>query len=163
MEDDDARRDTGRGSVDFHSQLQLRARAFDEAACRWGPRNLEQGAILHRDYVVFDPLPEDAFGAQVHLVLAAAFAPDPRAQRRMLVPFRVNADARVQVASAAEAFDATLALQPGDYALYYEVCEGDEVYYRLTLVPATQPVTARYLLDDPWGGAQDAPLQDGTL
>ncbi|KMM76216.1 hypothetical protein ACP93_06755 [Xanthomonas sp. NCPPB 1128] len=147
-----------------HSQLQLRARAFDAAACRWGPRNLEQGAILHRDYVVFDPLPEDAFGAHVHLTLATAFAPDPRAQRRMQVPFRVNADARVQVASAAEAFDVTLALQPGDYALYYEVCEGDdEVYYRLTLVPATQPVTACYLLDDPWGGAQDAPLLEGML
>ncbi len=147
-----------------HSQVQLRARAFDEAACRWGPRNLEQGAVLHRDYVVFDPLPEDAFGAQVHLVLAEAFAPDPRAQRRMQVPFRVNPDARVQVASAAEAFDVTLALQPGDYALYYEVCEGDdEVYYRLTLVPAAQPVAARYLLDDPWGGVRDAPLQEGLL
>ncbi|MBB6364960.1 transglutaminase-like putative cysteine protease [Xanthomonas sacchari] len=146
-----------------HSQVQLRARDFNEAACRWRPRNLEQGAILHRDYVVFAPLPEDAFGAQVHVVLATAFAPDPRAQRRMQVLFRVNPNARVQVASAAEAFDVTLPLQPGDYALYYEVCEGDEVYCRLTLVPAAQPVAARYLLDDPWGGAQDAPLQDGML
>jgi hypothetical protein len=146
-----------------HSQLQLRARGFDEAACRWGPRNLQQGAILHRDYVVFDPLPEDAFGAQVHVTLAAAFAPDPCAQRRMRVPFRVRAGDVVQVASAAEAFEVTLALQAGDYALYYEICEGDEVYYRFTLVPAAQPVAARYLLDDPWGGTQDAPLLEGML
>ncbi|MBB4128129.1 hypothetical protein GGR77_003451 [Xanthomonas translucens] len=146
-----------------HSQLQLRARGFDEAACRWGPRNLQQGAILHRDYVVFDPLPEEAFGAHVHLTLAAAFAPDPAAQRRMQVPFRVDVGDAVQVASAAEAFDVTLALQAGDYAVYYEVCEGDEVYYRFTLVPAAQSVAACYLLDDPWGGAQGAPLQEGTV
>ncbi|MDQ1094468.1 hypothetical protein QE400_003881 [Xanthomonas sacchari] len=146
-----------------HSQVQLRARAFDAAACRWGPRNLQQGAILHRDCVVFDPLPEDAFGAQVHLLLSAAFASDPSAQRRMRVPFRVEPGAQVQVASAAEAFDVTLALQPGDYALYYEVCEGDEVCYRLTLVPAAAPVMACYLLDDPWGGVRDALLQHGTL
>lgn len=146
-----------------HSQLQLRARGFDEAACRWGPRNLQQGAILHRDYVVFDPLPEDAFGARVHVTLAAAFAPDPGAQRRMQVPFRVHAGAAVQVASAAEAFAVTLPLQPGDYALYYEICEGEEVYYRLTLVPAAQPVAACYLLDDPWGGAQGMALQEGMV
>lgn len=48
-----------------------------------------------------------------------------------------------------------------DYAAYYEVCEGDEVYYRFTLVPAAQPVAACCLLDDPWGGAQGAPLQEG--
>ncbi|MCW0461783.1 hypothetical protein NB717_002851 [Xanthomonas sacchari] len=119
MENDDARRDTDadRGSADFPKPGAVACPRLRRGRLPLGSRNLEQGAVLHRDYVVFDPLPEDAFGAQVHLVLAEAFAPDPRAQRRMQVPFRVDPDAQVQVASAAEAFDVTLALQPGDYAL----------------------------------------------
>ena len=39
-----------------HSQIQFRARGFDEGSSQWGEVNLEQGAIIHRDYVVFDPV-----------------------------------------------------------------------------------------------------------
>jgi len=144
-----------------HSQIQFRARAFDEAACRWGKLNLEQGAILHRDYVVFDPLPEDAFGANVHLKLEAAFSPDPGAQRCIVAPFHVADAEHVEVASAAERFKLDLALEARDYALYFEVCEGEEIFYRITLVPADGHVAARYLLDDPWGGEKDKPLLEG--
>lgn len=145
-----------------HSQIQFRARAFDEAACRWGTVNLEQGAILHRDYVVFDPLPEDAFGANVYLKLEAAFSPDPGAQRCIVVPFHVDDADRVEIASAAERFKVDLALEARDYALYFEVCEGEEIFYRITLVPSDGHVAASYLLDDPWGGEKGKPLLEGV-
>ncbi len=65
-------------SVDLlisHSQIQFRSRPFDEASSQWGKVNLAQGAVLHSDYVVFDPLPEDAFGANVNLNLTNRFTP----------------------------------------------------------------------------------------
>lgn len=68
-----------------HSQIQFRARPFDESSSQWGKVNLEQGAVLHRDYVVFDPLPEDAFGANVYLSLTNSFALDETAQRCIVV------------------------------------------------------------------------------
>ncbi|WPN60826.1 competence protein ComJ [Pseudomonas sp. P9_31] len=63
-----------------HSQIQFRSRPFDEASSQWGEVNLEQGAIIHSDYVVFDPLPEDAFGANMHLKLEDSFHLDPCTQ-----------------------------------------------------------------------------------
>ncbi|WP_239515026.1 competence protein ComJ, partial [Enterobacter ludwigii] len=56
-----------------HGQIVLRSRAFDETVSRWGPVNIEQGAIIHPDYVIFDPLPEDAFGANVNIRLVNDF------------------------------------------------------------------------------------------
>ncbi|CRL99894.1 hypothetical protein [Pseudomonas sp. 25 E 4] len=41
-------------SVDLlisHSQIQFRSRPFDEASSQWGKVNLEQGAVLHSDYI----------------------------------------------------------------------------------------------------------------
>lgn len=151
-------------SVDLlisHSQIQFRARPFDEASSQWGKRNLEQGAILHRDYVVFDPLPEDAFGANVHLSLSNSFTLDEAAQRCIVVPFHVTDPAHVEVASASEKFKVELGLVKRDYALYFEVCEGEEIFYRITLVPTDAKVEPRYLLDDPWGGEKDQSLDEG--
>jgi hypothetical protein len=44
-----------------HSQILLRSRDYDEKLSQWGKGNVSQGAVLHKDYVIFDPLPEDAF------------------------------------------------------------------------------------------------------
>ncbi|MFV8157325.1 hypothetical protein ACNQ0Y_23175, partial [Enterobacter cloacae complex sp.6730552] len=49
------------------------------------------------------------------------------------------------------------------YSLYYEICEGDEIYYNFTLVPEKDTVTAKFLLDDPWGGKKDNPLKEGVF
>lgn len=38
-----------------HSQIQLRSRAYDEASSQWGKLNIDQGAVIHKDYVIFDP------------------------------------------------------------------------------------------------------------
>ena len=144
-----------------HSQIQFRSRDFDEISCQWGRVNLEQGAIIHSDYVVFDPLPEDAFGANVHLKLEIRFNLDPTAQRCIVVPFRVSDPGHVEIASAAEKFKVELDLEKRDYALYFEVCEGEEIFYKITLVPSDSKVPAKYLLDDPWGGEKDKVLVGG--
>jgi len=49
-----------------HSQIQVRSRPFDEALSQWGKVNIEQGAVIYKDYVIFDPLPEDSFGANIY-------------------------------------------------------------------------------------------------
>jgi len=144
-----------------HSQIQFRSRAFDESSSQWGDVNLEQGAIIHSDYVVFDPLPEDAFGANVHLKLDDSFNLDPTAQRCIVVPFHVTDTNHVEIASAAEKFKVELDLEPRNYALYFEVCEGEEIFYKITLVPSNSKVVGKYLLDDPWGGEKDKVLVEG--
>lgn len=153
-------------SVDLlisHSQIQFRSRPFDERTSQWGKKNLEQGAVIHRDYVIFDPLPEEAFGANIHLYLTSRFDPDLSAQRCMVVPFHVTDSACVEVASASEKFTVELGLEERDYALYFEVCEGDEIFYKITLVPAEEKVSAKYLLDDPWGGEENKLLVEGKF
>lgn len=120
-------------SVDLlisHSQIIFRSRPYDEASSQWGKVNVEQGAVIHSDYVVFDPLPEDAFGANVHLNVASSFNLDEASQRCIVVPFHVTDPTHVEVASAAEKFNVELDLEKRDYALYFEVCEGDEIFTR---------------------------------
>ncbi|KNH26066.1 hypothetical protein ACS77_17585 [Pseudomonas syringae] len=141
-----------------HSQIQFRSRDFDETSSQWGKINLAQGAVLHSDYVVFDPLPEDSFGANVHLKLEDSFNLDPSTQRCIVVPFHVTDPGHVEIASAAEKFKVELDLEKRDYALYFEVCEGEEIFYKITLVPSDSKAPARYLLDDPWGGEKDKVL-----
>ena len=41
-----------------HSQILLRSRYYDEKLSQWGKGNVSQGAVLYKDYVIFDPLPE---------------------------------------------------------------------------------------------------------
>ena len=145
-----------------HSQVVVRSRPYDEGLSQWGTGNIDQGAVLHPDYVVFDPLPEDAFGAKVHLLLADKFQKDERAARCIVAPFRVTDRAALEVASAAEKFKIDLDLPLESYDLYYEVCEGDEVFYKFTFVLGGQD-GAQYLMDDPWGGKKGQPLKAGKF
>lgn len=63
-----------------HSQIVLRSRDYDEKLSQWGKGNVSQGAVLHKDYVIFDPLPEDVFGANVNIKIENAFKLDENAQ-----------------------------------------------------------------------------------
>ncbi|MCC8381116.1 competence protein ComJ [Xenorhabdus sp. PB30.3] len=146
-----------------HNQIQVRSRPFDEKLCQWGGENIKQGAILHKDYVVFDPLPDDAFGTNIHLTLEENFNMDPLVQRCMVVPFYVTDKNKLEIASATEKFKIDLDLKETLYSLYYEVCEGDEVFYKLTFVPSEIKVDTKYMLDDPWGGEKNKPLQEGKV
>jgi hypothetical protein len=137
-----------------HNQIQVRARPYDEKSSQWGDENVKQGAVLHEDYVIFDPLPDDAFGANVHLILSDSFSLDVSSQRCIVVSFCIENTKELELASAAEKISIDLGLEAGKYALYYEVCEGGEIFYKLTFVPVETKVDARYLLDDPWGGVK---------
>ncbi|EOC9629825.1 competence protein ComJ [Enterobacter ludwigii] len=125
--------------------------------------NIEQGAIIHPDYVIFDPLPEDAFGANVNIRLVNDFILSVDAQRCIVVPFEVSDNNGFVVASAMEAVKINLDLTPGGYLVYFEICEGHEVYYNFSFVPADVPVAPMYLLDDPWGGVKGKKLHCGNL
>ncbi|WNW10067.1 competence protein ComJ [Pseudomonas sp. DTU_2021_1001937_2_SI_NGA_ILE_001] len=144
-----------------HSQILVRGRDYSEEDSQWGPLNIRQGAIIHDDYVIFDPLPDDTFGAHVELAVCEAFAQDSRAQRCIAVSFRVADSTRVEVASATESKRLNIGLKEMHYALYFEVCEGDEVFYKFTFVPSDAHQEPRYVIDDPWGGTQGAALVKG--
>ncbi|WP_029150854.1 competence protein ComJ [Microbacterium indicum] len=162
--------DTNEQSVDLliaHHQVLVRARPYDDGLAQWGPGNGDQGAVLHPDYLTFDPLPEEAFGAMVHLMLASAFSPDPDAARSIVAPFAVAEPGAVEVASAAESFPVELGLVAGSYDVHFEICEGEdedaEIYYRFTFVPNASPAAPRFLIDDEWGGEAGQPLCTGMF
>lgn len=149
-----------------HHQIIVRARPFDDRLAQWGQGNADQGAVLHPDYLTFDPLPDEAFGAFVRLRLAAAFSPDPDAARSIVAPLVVEDPSAVEVASATEEFPVTLGLTPGTYDVHYEICESEEeeeIYYRFTFIPNPVPTAPRFLLDDEWGGEAGQPLYTGTF
>ena len=146
-----------------HSQILLRSRDYDERLSQWGKGNVSQGAVLHRDYVIFDPLPEDAFGANVNIKIENVFKLDENAQRCIVVPFFITDKQKLQIASATEKFDLNIDVNDKVYSLFYEICEGDEIYYNFTLVPTKEAVAAKFLLDDPWGGIKDHPLREGIF
>ncbi|MGM8447159.1 competence protein ComJ [Enterobacter bugandensis] len=146
-----------------HSQILLRSRDYDEKLSQWGKGNVSQGAVLHKDYVIFDPLPENAFGANVYIKIDNTFILDNNAQRCMVVPFFITDKNKLQIASAAEKFDVNIDVTNKTYSLFYEICEGDEIYYNLTLVPDKDTITAKFLLDDPWGGVKGYPLKEGLF
>ncbi|PIT17334.1 hypothetical protein BGI32_02860, partial [Snodgrassella alvi] len=144
-----------------HNQILVRARSYSEQLSQWGKENIEQGAVIHWDYVIFDPLPEDAFGANVFLKLTNKFVMDEKTQRCIVTPFYVNGSNNVEVASATEKFKINIKLDSPLYSLYYEICESDEVFYKFTFVPTEIPIEAQYLIDDPWGGEKDKALKLG--
>ena len=79
-----------------HSQILLRSRYYDEKLSQWGKGNVSQGAVLYKDYVIFDPLPEDAFGANVNIKVENVFALDKNAQRCIVVPFFITNKHKLQ-------------------------------------------------------------------
>ena len=146
-----------------HNQILVRSRAYSEKLSQWGKENIEQGAVIHKDYVIFDPLPEEAFGANVFLKLTDNFVMDENTQRCIVTPFYINNSNNVEVASAAEQFKINIKFETSLYDLYYEICEDDEVFYKFTFVPTEIPTVAKYLMDDPWGGEKDKALKLGFL
>ncbi|MEA3711515.1 competence protein ComJ, partial [Enterobacter hormaechei] len=76
----------------------LRSRDYDEKLSQWGKGNVSQGAVFHKDYVIFDPLPEDAFGANVDIKIDNSLILDETAQRCIVVPFFITNKNKLQVA-----------------------------------------------------------------
>lgn len=126
-----------------------------------GRKNIAQGEVIYDDYVIFDPLPEDTFGANIHLTLTNDFKIDKDTQRCIVVPLYIRNNGNVEIASAAEKFKIDFFFENSLYSLYYEVCEGDEIFYKLTFIPSETPITPMYLMDDPWGGEKINLLRQG--
>jgi len=141
-------------------QIQVRSRDYSEDYCQWGDDNIAQGAIIHPGYLTFDPLAEEAFRAVVKLSLTEQFQEDPLAQRRMVVPFEVLEPDKLALLSVAESVGIELPLVQSRYALYFEICQDQEIYFRMTFVPA-KDIQARFLMNDEWGGERDQPLVEG--
>jgi hypothetical protein len=145
-----------------HNQILVRSRAYDEGLSQWGAGNVSQGALLHSDCLIFDPLPDDAFGAKVILEVADQFAPNAGSARCIVAPFHIVDRGLLEVASVTEKFKITLNLSLEDYVVYFEICEGDEVFYKFTFVPGGD-IEPKYLLDDPWGGLKGKILVSGKF
>lgn len=146
-----------------HNQILVRSRPYDEGLSQWGTGNLDQGAVLHEDYLIFDPLPDDAFGAKVYLQVVDKFEMDEQAARCIVAPFRIADHGALEVASATEKFKIALTLPLDSYALYCEVCEGEEVFYKFTFSLDAVNRQAMYLCDDPWGGGKGKLLSSGIF
>ncbi|WP_423393805.1 competence protein ComJ [Burkholderia sp. LMG 21824] len=146
-----------------HSQILVRSRPYDEGLSQWGTGNIDQGAVLYADYLIFDPLPDDAFGAKVYLQVVDKFEMDERAARCIVAPFRIEDRNSLEVASAIEKFKITVPLPLDCYDVYYEVCEGEEVFYKFTFASEAVHRQAMYLRDDPWGGKKDKLLVAGRF
>ena len=150
-----------------HNQIIVRSRPYDDQFAQWGEGNGDQGAVLYPDYLTFDPLPDETFGANVKLTVTDNFTPDPDAARGIVAPFVVTDPELVEVASAMESFPVEIGLAAGHYDVYFEICDGDdeeeEIYYRFTFVPTQTPSAPRYFLEDEWGGEVGAPLQTGLF
>jgi len=146
-----------------HQQIGIRSREFDDELSRWKHGNVVQGVVLHSDYVTFDPLAEGTFGANVYLRISDVFSMDSACMRGIVVPFRISGREKVVIWSIAEKFAVELDFKQDSYAVYFEACEGDEVFYKLTFVPSAEVVGAAYLKDDPWGGEKGKPLLSGSF
>jgi hypothetical protein len=146
-----------------NSQILVRSKPYCETLSQWGQKNIEQGAVIHRDYAIFDPLPDDTFGANVFLTLADSFTIDTQTLRCIAIPFYTHHEYNVEVASATEKFTIDLPLSAPLYSLYYEICEGDEVFYKFTFVATSTPIVAHYMIDDEWGGKKQKIIQSGVL
>ncbi|WP_438351254.1 competence protein ComJ [Paenibacillus sp. FA6] len=147
-----------------HHQIQIRSQAFDENLCQWGDGNVEQGAIIHPGYVTFDPLLEGNFEAEIWLVLNEQFSLDRYTQRCFVVPFEVLEQEKLEVLSVGTVIPIQLPLQEKKrYDLYYEVCENENTFYKLTFVPAEVKILPMMIQDDDWGGERNRNLKEGYV
>jgi len=109
--------------------------------CFWKQKKLEKGAAFHSDYVIFDPLPEGAFGANIHLSTANRFDLEyirPALHRRAVSchgPLLCRDRLRFRkIYRRARLGGARVR------AVKIEVCEVDEIFYSITLIPTQYKV-----------------------
>lgn len=144
------------------SQLWLCTRDLDDSELTWSPAQRAQGAVLLEGAVLFDPLSDEEFGADVIVRSPERFSPDKRAQRTLQLPLSIPADATLVLGSPSEELEVGIPLPAGDYTVLYEVCVGRDVFYTLTLLP--QPcMQAMALKADGWGLKKGQPLLPGVF
>jgi len=149
-----------------HGQIRLENRYFDESYCQWGEGNLKQGCIIHDGFVLFDPIIDDAFGANVEfrILKGETFDIDPLSQRCIAVPFQLDNRKELKISSAFEQHKLSFDLETGLYQLYFEIIEGEEVSYRFTIdTKINQEPLCKYIINDDFGGYVGRIVEFGYL
>ena len=72
-----------------HHQIQVRSVPFVEDNVQWNDESLEQGVLINRGHVIFDPIVDGEFFAKVNISLRDTYVKDVNALRAMVVPFDV--------------------------------------------------------------------------
>ena len=142
-----------------HHQIQVRSVPFVEDNVQWNDESLEQGVLINRGHVIFDPIVDGEFFAKVNISLRDTYVKDVNALRAMVVPFDVVDLGNLFVASVITRHQIGVGLVVGEYSIYFEICEPDdvdEVYYNIVFVPGK--IGAKYLMDDNFGGVENGVL-----
>ncbi|CCN84315.1 conserved hypothetical protein [Vibrio nigripulchritudo SFn27] len=146
-----------------HQQIRLENREFRDSYCEWGKENLSQGCIIHDGFVVFDPIVEGSFGANVNIKISDKFHMDHDTLRCISTHFDYSSEQPLIVSSAFEKFNINCDIQSGRYSLFFEIMEKEEVEYQFTLVPSSLgKEKSIYVIDDDFGGIRNKELKLGN-
>lgn len=140
-----------------YNQIQLRTRTYSEKLTQWTEKHLEQGAILHKNYLVFDPIADGTFGASINIYETEHFVMDKNAKRCILTSIE-NIKKNPIILSSMESIELKIDNSRKKYSVYFEVCEAEEVYYNITLTPYLSGMYSKFIIDDEWGGIKDSLL-----
>ncbi|WP_345876521.1 competence protein ComJ [Shewanella algae] len=147
-----------------HNQVRLENRPFSNGLCDWGKGNLAQGCIIHDGFVVFDSILEGSFGANVYLRVADNFDIDDDCVRCVQTNFLYNKSMPLKISSAFESFVVDVEIEDGNYTLYFEIVEVEEVFYRFTIVDSRGCCSgSKYLKDDDFGGVENMVVKHGKF
>ena len=148
-----------------HSQFHIYSGPFREANCEWGSGNVDQGAVIHKSHLIFDPIIQEAFKARTYIKIARQYAPHPDAMRSIVANLCVIKQA-VSLFSAPGSHHLKTKFESENYATYFEECESndvDEIFFIITFVKHKGLVEPRYLKDDSWGGVEGKRLKLGRF
>lgn len=135
-----------------HNQITVFNPDYDPNICQWGDVNISQGGVINESSITVDPLVDDDFSANVTFIYDSRFIRSPQSLRVIRMPFRVIDPDNLSVISIFDEEKITLPLTSGDYELYYEVCQGDDVFYIFTFIDTSSVLPPVFLMDDHWGG-----------
>lgn len=147
-----------------HNQIHIYSGKYEQEMAEWGNGNVDQGAILHRSHLVFDPIIQESFKAKLYFRVQLRFIENPSALRRIVANFDVIKNAGIFVSSVPGTREIGLNVASGKYDLYFEECEEDdvdEVYFVITLIHSESPSSPQYLMTDNWGGEAGRKLRTG--
>jgi len=145
-----------------HHQVFIRSMPYQNDLAQWGKGNLCQGMILHKNFVIFDPIAEGTFGARINLYLKKDFDRDENSKRAVAVPFYIDKNVEVFIGSVAEEYAVNLNLSEGDFMIFYEVCVKEEVYLNFTFIK-TKNTYFSVLIDDEFGLKTTTKLVSGIF
>lgn len=134
-----------------HRQIQLYSVPFCDDNFQWDDKSLEQGVLINYGCVVFDPLGDGSYDADVFISKGESYMQDPNVVRSMVVPFYIVNKSELFLGSVIQSHLLDIELENTMYSVYFELCGDEEIYYNIKFVPDSEP-KGIYLLDDPFGG-----------